>query len=160
MKSKVLILALALTLFTAFSAFAFKAAIGGEFAFSGLGSGLPGSSALISFRLPKFPAVFGIGGTIAANGGQSELALLADWWLASGHLVGFVNYYVGPGVFANFASSGAYAGLRIPVGLNAFPIKPLELFVEIAPSFGIIMPDAVNFGWSGFQTGFGFRFWF
>ncbi len=159
MKSKVLILALALTLFTAFSASAYTAAIGAEFAFSGLGNGLP-SSALISFRLPKFPAVFGIGGTIAANGGQSSLAILADWWLAHGNLVSFVNYYVGPGVFADFASNGAYAGLRVPIGLNAFPIKPLEIFVEIAPSFEIITPGAVNFGWSGFQTGFGFRFWF
>ena len=57
-------------------------------------------------------------------------------------------------------SSGAYAGLRVPLGLNAFPIKPLELFIEIAPSFTIIAPNSINFGWSGFQSGFGFRFWF
>lgn len=160
MKKKVLVLALLLTLFSVFSASAYTAAIGAEFALSGLGNGLPGSSVLISFRLPKFPAVFGIGGTINSNGGQSSLAILADWWLASGNLVGFLNYYVGPGVFADFASSGAYAGLRVPLGLNAFPIKPLELFVELAPSFTIITPNSINFGWSGFQSGFGFRFWF
>jgi hypothetical protein len=160
MSRKVLALALAFTLLCAFGASAYTAAIGGEFAFSGLGNGLPGSAAFISFRLPKVPAVFGLGGTISSNGGQSSLAILADWWLAQGRLLRFVDYYVGPGLFADFASSGVDAGLRIPVGLDAFPIKPLEIFLEFAPSFTIIQPDAVEFGWSGIQTGFGFRFWF
>jgi hypothetical protein len=158
MKKKALVLSLALTVFSVFSASAYTAAIGAEFALH-LGNGLP-SSALISFRLPKFPMVFGIGGTLSSDSGQSSFALMADWWLASGNLVGFVNYYIGPGVFMQFGSDGAYAGLRVPFGLNAFPIKPLELFVEIAPSFTIITPNSVNFGWSGFQAGFGFRFWF
>jgi hypothetical protein len=158
MKKKALVLSLLLTLFTVFSASAYKAAIGAEFAVSGLGNGLPGSSMFISFRLPKFPVVFGLGGGISSE--NSSIALMADWWLAQGNLVSFVNYYVGPGLFADFASEGAYAGIRIPVGLNAFPIKPLELFLEISPAFTIISPGAVNFGWSGFQTGFGFRFWF
>jgi hypothetical protein len=160
MKRKVLALALALTLVTAFGASAYTAAVGAEFAFSGLGNGLPGSAAFISFRLPKFPAVFGIGGTIASSGGQSSLALLADWWLAQGKLVNFVDYYVGPGLFADFSSAGTIAGLRVPFGIDGYPIKPLELFLEIAPSFEIIQPKSVTFGWSGFQTGFGFRFWF
>ena len=46
---------------------------------------------------------------MASSGGQSSLALMADWWLAQGKLVRFVDYYLGS------------------------PIKPLELFLEIAP---------------------------
>jgi hypothetical protein len=158
MSRKVLVLALALSLIAVIGASALTAAIGAEFGFNGLGNGLPGSSALISFRLPKVPVVFGLGGTL--SGGPSSLAILADWWLAKGPLFSFLNYYVGPGLFADLGSDGAYAGIRVPVGVNAFPLKPLEVFLELAPSFTIITPDAIDFGWSGFQTGFGFRFWF
>lgn len=157
MKSKVLILALALTLFTAFSASAYTAAIGGEFSLK-LADGLP-NTALLSFRLPKFPAVFGLGLSIPSGGGQSSFTLLADWWLATGNLVGFVNYYVGPGVFLN-VSDGALLGVRVPVGLNAFPIKPLELFVELAPAISLIAPSGISIPQWGLQAGFGFRFWF
>ena len=158
MSKKTLFLILLLTLFSALGATAYTAAIGGEFALQ-LGNGLP-SSALITFRLPKFPAVLGIGGTITSDGGPSSLAVMSDWWLAQGKLVGYVNYYVGPGLFAQVASGGINAGFRVPIGLDVYPIKPLELFVEVAPSFTILTSKALNFGWSGFQTGFGFRFWF
>jgi hypothetical protein len=157
MKSKVLILALALTLFTAFSASAYTAAIGGEFALK-IGDGLP-SSALLSFRLPKFPAVFGLGLAIPTGSGQASLTILADWWLAQGNLVSFLNYYVGPGVFINISNS-ALLGIRVPVGINAFPIKPLELFVELAPAITILAPSGVSIPQWGLQAGFGFRFWF
>ena len=122
-----------------------------------LADGLP-NSALLSFRLPKFPAVFGLGFTLPGGGGQSSFTLLADWWLAQGNLVGFVNYYIGPGVFLNISNS-PLLGIRVPVGLNAFPIKPLELFVELAPAISLLAPSGV-FPQFGLQAGFGFRFWF
>jgi hypothetical protein len=157
MKKKVLVLALLLTLFTVFSASAYTAAIGGEFALK-LGDGLP-NSALLSFRLPKFPAVFGLGVTVQNGGGQSTFVLLADWWMAQGNLVSFVNYYVGPGVFVAISDS-SMLGIRIPVGLNAFPIKPLELFIEFAPAITLLAPSGVSIPQFGLQAGFGFRFWF
>ena len=154
MKKKALVLALALTLFSVISASAYTAAIGGEFSLK-VGSGLP-SSALLSFRLPKFPAVFGLGLTV--GNGNSSFVLLADWWMAQGNLVSFVNYYVGPGLFVGIADS-VQAGLRVPIGLNAFPIKPLELFIEFAPAVTLVNPAGVGIQW-GLQAGFGFRFWF
>jgi hypothetical protein len=157
MKKKVLVLALLLTLFTVFSASAYTAAIGGEFALK-IGDGLP-NSALLSFRLPKFPAVFGLGVTIANGGGQSTFVLLADWWLAQGNLFSFVNYYVGPGLFVAISDS-AMLGIRVPVGLNAFPIKPLELFIEFAPAITLLAPSGISIPQFGLQAGFGFRFWF
>ena len=158
MKKKVLVLALLLTLFTVFSASAYTAAIGGEFALK-LGDELP-NSALLSFRLPKFPAVFGLGVTIQNGGGNSTFVLLADWWLAQGNLFSFVNYYVGPGAFVALSSGNTMMGIRIPVGLNAFPIKPLELFLEFAPAITVIAPSGVSIPQFGLQAGFGFRFWF
>ena len=157
-KIRILVLALALSAFTVFSASAYTAAIGGEFALK-IGDGLP-NSALLSFRLPNAAPVFGLGVTIPGNGGQASFVILADWWLVTGPLVGFMNYYIGPGVFLSVSNSAQF-GIRIPVGLNAFPIKPLELFIELAPALylidssgSIVIP---NFG---LQSGFGFRFWF
>jgi hypothetical protein len=157
MKKKVLVLALLLTLFTVFSASAYTAAIGGEFALK-IGDGLP-NSALLSFRLPKFPAVLGLGVTVSNGGGQSTFVLLADWWLAQGNLVSFVNYYVGPGLFVAI-SGDTVLGIRVPIGLNAFPIKPLELFIEFAPAITLLAPSGVSIPQWGLQAGFGFRFWF
>jgi hypothetical protein len=156
MRKKVLFLALLLTLFTAFSAFAYKAAVGGEFALK-VGDSLP-SSALLSFRLPKLPAVFGIGASMTE--GNSSLVILADWWMAQGHLASFLGYYIGPGAFVGISSDAATAGLRIPVGVNCYPIKPLELFIELAPAIAILVPEGVSFPDWGIQAGFGFRFWF
>jgi hypothetical protein len=147
---------MALTLFATFGASAYTAAVGGEFAMK-IGSGLP-SSALLSFRLPKFPAVFGLGASIQAEG-DSYFVLLADWWLAQGNLVSFVNYYIGPGAYIG-VSADPIVGLRVPVGLNAFPLKPLELFVEFAPAITLIHKDALTIPEWGLQSGFGFRFWF
>jgi hypothetical protein len=158
MKKKVLVLALLLTLFTVFSASAYTAAIGGEFALK-IGDGLP-NSALLSFRLPKFPAVFGLGVTMSKGGDQSTFVLLADWWLAQGNLVSFVNYYVGPGAFVAISSDASMLGIRIPVGLNAFPIKPLEIFIEFAPAITLLAPSGISIPQFGLQAGFGFRFWF
>jgi hypothetical protein len=157
-RGKVLVLGFLLSVLMAFNASAYTAAIGGEFALK-IGDGLP-NSALLSFRLPKFAPVFGLGVTIPGNGGQSSFVLLADWWLATGNLVGFVNYYIGPGVFLAIAHDAQF-GLRVPVGLSAYPIDHLELFLELAPavylldsSGTIVIPDF------GLQAGFGFRFWF
>ena len=69
-----------------------------------------------------------------------------------------MNYYIGPGVFLNIPNS-PLLGIRVPVGLNAFPIKPLELFVELAPAISLLAPSGV-FPQFGLQAGFGFRFWF
>jgi hypothetical protein len=157
MKRKVLVLALALTVFTAFSASAYTAAIGGEFALK-IGDGLP-NSALLSFRLPKFPPVFGLGVSIPGNGAQSSFVLLADWWLAQGNLVSFVDYYIGPGVFIGISDS-ALVGIRVPVGIDAYPLKPLEVFIEFAPAVTLIAGENVQIPAWGLQAGFGFRFWF
>jgi len=154
MKKKVLVLALILTLFAVFSASAYQMAIGGEFSLR-VGEGLP-NSALLSFRLPKFPPVFGLGLTTAE---PSRVVLLADWWLAQGNLFSFVNYYVGPGIFVAISDS-ATLGIRVPIGLNAYPIKPLEIFLEFAPAFYLLGDDTITIPSFGLQAGFGFRFWF
>ncbi|HOX47742.1 MAG TPA: hypothetical protein PLG14_01050 [Spirochaetales bacterium] len=156
MKKKVLLLALVVALVAGANAFAYRAAVGGEFAMK-IGQGLP-NSALLSFRLPSFPAVFGLGLTVGES--TSSLALLADWWLYQGTLVDSVGLYVGPGAFLGVSADAFTLGLRVPVGINIYPIKPLELFVEFAPAVTFIAPSGVQIPAWGVQAGFGFRFWF
>jgi hypothetical protein len=158
MNRKALALTLTLAVLTAFGASAYTTAIGGEFSLK-IGDGLP-SSTLLSFHIPKLPPVFGLGVSLQGEGGQSSFVLLADWWLAQGNLVNFVNYYVGPGAFLSLSDS-ALLGLRIPVGFTAFPIKPLELFAEFAPAVYLLAPSGtITIPSFGLQAGFGFRFWF
>lgn len=157
MKKKVLILALIMTLVLVFSASAYQAAIGGEFALR-LANGLP-SSALLSFRLPKLPPVFGVGISIPEHG-DASIAVMADWWLSQGNLFSFINYYIGPGLYIAVAQDVVVGGIRVPIGLNAYPMKPLEIFIEFAPAVGLLAPSGVSIPQWGLQAGFGFRFWF
>jgi hypothetical protein len=158
MKKKVIFLALLLSLCTAFSAFAYKAAIGGEYALK-VGDSLP-ASALLSFRLPKFPVVFGLGLSVNKDTDTSSLVILADWWMWQGHLFSFINYYVGPGAFLGISNDSTVLGVRVPFGINCYPVKPLELFIELAPAMALLTPSGVNIPDWGIQAGFGFRFWF
>ena len=155
---KGLVLAGLMSAFMAFSSSAYTAAVGGEFALA-VGNGLP-NSALLSFRLARFAPVFGLGLSIPGNGEQSSFVLLSDWWLASGPLVGILNYYVGPGVFLGISNS-IQLGLRVPIGVNLFPIQPLELFLELAPALYILdSSGSIRIPNFGLQSGLGFRFWF
>jgi len=157
MKKKIALLVLVLSLVGLTGAWAYTAAIGGEFSLK-IGSGLP-SSALLSFRLPKLPPVFGLGLSIPGNGGQSSFVLLADWWLAQGQLAGPFNYYIGPGAFVGISNS-AQLGLRVPIGIQLYPVKPMELFIEFAPDITLFDGSGVAIPQFGLQSGFGLRFWF
>jgi hypothetical protein len=157
MKGKSVAFILALSLFVVMNASAFSTAVGGEFALK-VGDGLP-NSALLSFHVPSLPPVFGLGATLGSDGRQASLVVLADWWLAKGNLTGALDYYLGPGFFVAI-SDDAQLGFRVPLGLDCYPIKPLELFLEFAPAMTLIDTTGVDIPQWGVQAGFGFRFWF
>ena len=117
-----------------------------------------GPGALLSLRLDSFPAVFGVGWSAK---GDFQLGLTADWWLFHTNLVSILSLYVGPGLYLDLGITGGTAslgiGVRVPVGLQAWIIDPLELFLELAPTFG--MKDG-QFPRLGIQGALGFRFWF
>lgn len=136
----------------------YKMAVGGVFSMPFVG-GLP-NSAMLSFRLPNFPAVFAVGMYLPASGyGNGYFSAMADWWLYQGKLVNFVNIYVGPGLFLGIGD-GFILGGRVPVGLNIYPIPPLELFLELAPGLTFIDRVGVQIPNFTMQAGVGFRFWF
>ena len=133
----------------------------------GFTSGTPASpaGAALSFQLDKSPYVFGIGAQ--ARDGNIAMGFTADLWMTKGKLKDFLNYYAGPGFFLGLSGGNGNmdldAGLRVPVGINAFLLKnTLELFMELAPAFGIGLGNESRFDFPtlGLQGAFGFRFWF
>ena len=132
-------------------------AVGGAFSAGVLG-GLP-NSALFSFKLDHFPPVIGVG--FALNQSSIRLAGTADWWLYHKSLGGPFYIYAGLGGYVDLQTgntSGTSIGARLPIGLQFFPLNPLELFIEIAPRAGIGL-NPFSFPDWGVQGAVGFRFW-
>jgi hypothetical protein len=115
------------------------------------------SQAMLSFKLDESPAVFAVGASIGSN--KFELGVTADWWMYQTELVSIFHMYVGPGVYAQIGN-GFALGVRVPIGVQAFVLEPLELFLEVAPALGIKLSDPIDFPTFGVQGAFGFRFWF
>lgn len=128
-----------------------------------IGSSGVNPGAELSFKLDNAPYVFGLG--VYASNGNFHIGATADLWMAQGKLIDFLNYYVGPGLYAGLSSASNVtvidAGLRIPVGINAFLLNnKLEFFFELAPALGLATGSVFQFPTFGIQTALGFRFWF
>jgi hypothetical protein len=132
--------------------------VGGAFGLDLLG-GLP-NSALFSIKLDNVPPILGIGVSVGSN--NLHVGGTADWWLWHQPLAGPLYLYAGLGAYVDLDTGpnfDAGVGARIPIGLQIFPLKPLELFLEIAPRAGIGL-NPIQFPEWGVQSAFGFRFWF
>ena len=152
---KTWIIALVLLVALAAGASAQTFGVGGAFSIDAFG-GLP-SSALLSLKLPQLPVLWGIGLQLTEN--TFNMAFTADWWLYQQNLVSFIGLYVGPGLYLSLPDAIEFGG-RVPIGINAYPIDVLELFIEIAPTLLFFSDTGVQIPSFGLQGAFGFRFWF
>jgi len=155
MQRKVAVIALVLLVAIAVP-MSFATGVGAAFGLP-FGGGLPGSNVMLSLKVSQVPFLMGIGFNLGES--SSSFGFTGDWWVANANLFSFVNYYLGPGFYVGYANSLLLGG-RFPVGLNVFPIKNLELFLEVAPTLAIGIGDTITFPVWGFQSGFGLRFWF
>jgi len=120
--------------------------------------GLPGSNLMLSLKVPQIPFLMGIGFAIGEQ--TFQFGLTGDWWAVNQNLFSFVNYYIGPGFYIGYEDDLVVGG-RLPIGLNIYPIKNLELFLEVAPTLAIgIGGPVVRVPVFGVQGAFGLRFWF
>lgn len=122
-----------------------------------IGPGLPGSNVMLSLKLDQLPFLMGIGFSIGQE--VFSFGFTADWWALNKNLFSFVNYYLGPGLYVGYAGGLALGG-RLPIGLNIYPVKNLELFLEIAPTLAVGIGEVITFPLFGAQGAFGLRFWF
>jgi len=155
MRRKVVLIALVLLIAVAVP-MSFATGVGAAFGLP-LGGGLPGSNVMLSLKVSDVPFLMGIGFNIGES--NSSFGFTGDWWVANRSLVSFINYYLGPGFYLGYANSFLIGG-RFPIGLNVFPIKNLELFLELAPTLAIGIGDTISFPVWGVQSAFGLRFWF
>jgi hypothetical protein len=135
-------------------------AIGGEAAsvnFNGWGG-------RFVFHIPKVPLYFGIGGLFQSSGTFVDFTM--DYWFLHNHLSGMLDYYVGIGGYAGFAtwagSSSSFAlGARLPIGLQIWPVgSVLEIFLEVAPAWVPINTNGIDPLVFQVQPAIGFRIWF
>lgn len=110
---------------------------------------------------PVLPMVFGL--TLSFGSGYLNLGITGDWWLFQKGLTGPLGLYAGPGLFlaAGLDASASFAfGARGVLGLQFFPIEPLELFIEAALNVGLaVSGGGAGLSW-GVQPSAGARFWF
>jgi len=155
MRRKVVFIALVLLLAIVVP-MSFATGVGAAFGLP-LGGGLPGSNVMLSLKVPQIPFLMGVGFNIGET--NTSFGFTGDWWVANSNLFSFFNYYLGPGFYLGYSNELLIGG-RFPVGLNVFPIKNLELFLELAPTLAVGIGETVSFPVWGLQSAFGLRFWF
>ncbi len=155
MRTKTLIIAIVLILVVAVP-MTFATGVGAAFGLP-FGGGLPGSNVMLSLRVSQIPFLMGLGFSIGET--ESSFGFTGDWWMAKGNLFSFFNYYLGPGFYVGYQNE-LFLGGRLPIGINVYPIKNLELFLELAPTLAVGIGDAITFPVFGFQSSLGLRFWF
>lgn len=151
------IILIALLVFVLAAGAASAMSLGLSFGVQPLG-GLPGSDVMLSARFDGMPFLMGLGFSVGED--VFSLGFTADYILYRTNLVNFLGLYAGPGGYIGIAGDAFSAGLRIPVALYAFPLDPLELFLEIAPTITATFGDVVSFPDFALQGAFGFRFHF
>lgn len=128
--------------------------IGGAFS-TGIVGGMP-NSAMLSLKLPKLP-LLGFGFSVGSA--QTDISLTADWWFYHQNVGGPFSVYIGAGGYGEYLNGSFGLGARLPIGLQFFPLKPLELFIEAAPTAGLSFGNPVQFPVWGVQASVGFRIW-
>lgn len=112
----------------------------------GSGANLPGIGLTLKFG--NFP-VLGLKWMFAQD--SINIGASCDYWAVNQHLGGILDYYLGVGLYAGLGFGDPFRfnmGLRIPIGLQIWPVNKLELFLEIAPMLNFL-PFSFGYALSG-----------
>ena len=119
----------------------------------------------LTFKIPNVPPVFAVNVGIW-DYNLHRIGVTADWWLANPNITGVLNWFYGPGLAVGAAFNygdgkdfGVYAGARFVVGLNAWVVDFLELYLQAAGQIGVDSLNPQIFSW-GIPLNLGIRFWF
>ena len=125
--------------------------------FAEIGAGIVlGEPTGLSFKSGNLAV--GLGWSFASKS-DNRIDASIDWWLINEDFVGPLNWYLGVGtkigLKLNQDKDIFNIGLRIPIGIQMWPVEKLELFLEIAP--GILLIPGTDPDISG---GIGLRYYF
>ena len=147
---KVHLLSLVLLLSVAFSGTVYAKEQGGPLGLTGFGvygsfGTTMGGGVGLSLKWASFPVI----GLKYNFGNQFNIS--ADYYVVDGEgLASSLSYYIGAGLYAGYSasnSSNPFAfGLRIPVGLQFWPVKKLELFLAPVLSIPLFPTPTLDLG--------------
>jgi hypothetical protein len=131
MKKKLLLIVFAVLLSTGSMYSLTGIGIFGDFMGSTTGGG--GGGIGLTLKFGNFP-VIGLKWMLSQN--YANIGISCDYWAINAHLGGILDYYLGVGLYAGLGFGNPFMfnpGLRIPIGLQIWPVEKLELFLEFAP---------------------------
>jgi hypothetical protein len=134
--------------------------LGGNFAFSEIGS-----SVGASFKLPSIPIFWSA--SLAFSSDSFGFGVTGDKYLIDSNLISEqsfnLDWYLGAGGYLNMGSFGKNTilniGARVPIGLSWHINKEFELFLSIDPSLGICLAPELRFPDFYCAAELGFRYW-
>lgn len=147
MHKKVAVIALALGLFAASGAFAAGTGPAGLSALGVYGSVGSNAGALsgatgLSLKFGSFPVI-----GLSYNFTKSTFGGSVDYYIIDAQgITSALSYFLGAGAFVGIGNGNFTAGLRVPVGLQFWPIKKLELFISPVLSVPLIPATTVDIG--------------
>lgn len=117
--------------------------------FGSLGSstlGNTGGGLGLSLKWGSFPVV----GLQYDLSGDGRLALSCDYYVIDAQgITGPLSFYLGVGAFGGlgFGSAGTFdIGLRVPVGLQVWPVRKLEVYLAAVPLVRLIPTTTLGVG--------------
>lgn len=122
-----------------------------------LGSSIPGTNAMITFKPDNSNLIFGLGADFSR---EIALGVSADYWFRNDPLGDIVYWYLGLGIYGGLRTGETTQfaiAARLPIGLNLFVFENfLELYLEGAPAIGV----GTQIPAFGVQIALGLRLWF
>jgi hypothetical protein len=145
MRKKIAAIVLALGLFAASGAFAAGPAglsALGIYGSVGSNAGALSGATGLSFKFGSFPVV-----GLTYNFTSSLFGASVDYYIIDAQgITTALSYFLGAGAYVGIGSGNFTAGLRVPVGLQFWPIKKLELFLSPVLSVPLIPAPSVDIG--------------
>jgi hypothetical protein len=145
MRKKIAAIVLALGLFAVSGAFAAGPAglsALGIYGSVGSNAGALSGATGLSFKFGSFPVV-----GLTYNFTSSLFGASVDYYIIDAQgITTALSYFLGAGAYVGIGSGNFTAGLRVPVGLQFWPIKKLELFLSPVLSVPLIPAPSVDIG--------------
>ena len=145
MRTKITAIVLALAVFSAAGAFAAGPAglsAVGVYGSVGSNAGALSGATGLSFKFGSFPVV-----GLTYNFTSSMLGASVDYYVIDAQgIATSLSYFLGVGAFMGVGGGSFTAGLRVPVGLQFWPVKKLELFLSPVLSVPLIPAPTVDVG--------------
>ncbi len=144
---KGILLGLALLFGTAFSSNIFAAE--GPLGLTGIGvygsfGTTMGGGVGLSLKWGSFP-VIGLKYNLADNGGMLNVS--ADYYVIDAEgLARNLSYFLGAGLYTGFSGNNLQFGLRVPVGLQFWPVRKFELYLSPVVSIPLLPTPSLDFG--------------